>query len=118
MRILMVLDHEFPPDIRVENEIASLHKAGHEIHLACYTRKNRPLTDETPNCQIHRKSISTFLYKSSVACLKFPFYFAFWRKFIMELFTRNTYDAMHIHDLPLAQIGSEMKRRYSIKFVL
>ena len=41
MKILMVLDHEFPPDIRVENEIASLHNAGHEIHVACYTMKGQ-----------------------------------------------------------------------------
>lgn len=114
----MVLDHEFPPDIRVENEIASLHKAGHEIHIACFTRKNRPLLEETLNCKIYRKSISTFLYKSSVACLKFPFYFSFWREFIAEILKRQNIDAIHIHDLPLAQIGHEVKRELGVKFVL
>ena len=35
MRILMLLEKRFPPDIRVENEAASLLEAGHEVHLLC-----------------------------------------------------------------------------------
>jgi len=40
MKILMILESEFPPDVRVENEIVALTEAGHEVHLACSTRKN------------------------------------------------------------------------------
>jgi glycosyltransferase involved in cell wall biosynthesis len=118
MKILMVLDHEFPPDIRVENEIASLRRAGHEIHVACYTRKGRPFLENSAGCLIHRRNISTFLYKSSVACLKFPFYFNFWRQFLNQLFLEHSFDAIHIHDLPLAQVGFEMKQKFNVKFVL
>jgi glycosyltransferase involved in cell wall biosynthesis len=118
MKILMVLDHEFPPDIRVENEIASLHSAGHEVHIACFTRKRGRFLELTDNCIIHRKKISAFLYKSSVACLTLPFYFAFWRKFVKDILTQYPFDAVHIHDLPLARIGFEMNRRHGIKFVL
>ena len=42
MKILMILESEFPPDVRVENEMLALTEAGHEVHLACSTRKNRP----------------------------------------------------------------------------
>ena len=35
LRILMLLANRFPPDIRVENEAASLLQAGHEVHLLC-----------------------------------------------------------------------------------
>jgi glycosyltransferase involved in cell wall biosynthesis len=118
MKILMVLDHEFPPDIRVENEIASLHKAGHEVHIACFTRKNGEALEHNSTCVIHRKRISAFIYKSSVACLTLPFYFAYWRRFVAEILARYTFDAMHIHDLPLARIGYEMKRRHGIKSIL
>lgn len=118
MKILMVLDHEFPPDIRVENEIASLHNAGHEVHIACFTRMNRALLEQTSTCTIHRKSISTFLHKSSAACLILPFYFAFWRKFLRRILDRNNFNAVHIHDLPLARIGHEMKCRYGLQFIL
>ena len=42
MKILMILETEFPPDVRVENEMLALSEAGHEVHLACFTHKNRP----------------------------------------------------------------------------
>jgi glycosyltransferase involved in cell wall biosynthesis len=118
MKILMVLDHEFPPDIRVENEIASLHNAGHEIHIACFTRQNGEALEKTSTCVIHRKRISAFFYKSSVACLTLPFYFAYWRKFVTDILVRYSFDAIHVHDLPLARIGFEVNRRHGIKFIL
>ncbi len=114
----MVLDHEFPPDIRVENEIEALISSGNEVHVACYTRENRKSTDISQKSIVHRKPISKFYYKSSVACLKFPFYFNFWRSFITELCERIKFDAIHIHDLPLAKVGYEFSQKHNIPFVL
>ena len=114
MKILMVLDHEFPPDIRVENEMEALTKAGHELHLACYTRQSRPAFEEIQSVKVHRKPISVFLYKSSVGALKFPFYFNFWRSFLEKLFVAERFDAIHIHDLPLAKTGLEFGKKYGI----
>jgi glycosyltransferase involved in cell wall biosynthesis len=119
MKILMVLDHEFPPDIRVENEIDTLISAGHLVHVACYTRiRHRASRDKYKEATIHRKYINKLLYKSSVGCLKFPFYFNFWRSFIHDLQQKHMYDAVHIHDLPLAVIGWEMKKAFGTAFVL
>ncbi|MBR4837260.1 MAG: glycosyltransferase family 4 protein [Bacteroidales bacterium] len=118
MKILMILDHVFPPDTRVENEIASLAGAGHEVHIACFAQNNKPLVEKTPTCTIHRKKISKFTYKSSVGALKLPFYFHFWRKFVKELFRENSFDVIHIHDLPLAKIGLEAKKRFNVNYIL
>lgn len=118
MKILMLLDHEFPPDIRVENEIEMLIEAGYEVHLACYTMQDRKRVDSYRGLTIFRKQISKFIYKSSVGCLKFPFYFNFWRKFMNEIFKGESYDAVHVNDLPLAQIGYELKEKYGCKLVL
>ncbi len=118
MRILMVLDHEFPPDIRVENEIEALVDEGHEVHVACYTRKEKASIDKHLKATIHRIPISDFLYKSSVACLKFPFYFNFWRKFLDGILTDNEFDAIHVHDLPLAKPGYEMAKKFNLSFTL
>ena len=41
MKILMVLEREFPEDIRVSKEIETLQENGHEIILACYTMAGR-----------------------------------------------------------------------------
>ncbi len=118
MKILMVLDHEFPPDVRVENEIEALTEADHQVHIACYSMKNNALTDQFGKGVIHRKRISKFTHKTSVGCLRFPFYFNFWRSFLFDLHEQYHFDAVHIHDLPLAQIGFEMKAKYDIRFIL
>ncbi len=117
-KILMILDHEFPPDIRVENEIESLVKSGHELHVACYTQKGLEVYEQLENCTVHRRPISKFIFKSSVGALKFPFYFNFWRTFIDKLCKEYQYDAIHVHDLPMARVGYEMSKRYGVKYVI
>ena len=114
----MILDHEFPPDIRVENEIESLANSGHEIHIACYTRKGKTSNEQTANAIIHRKYISKFICKSSVGALKFPFYFNFWRTFLKGIFQKYRFDAIHVHDLPLVQVGYEFAKKYNISITL
>ena len=54
MKILMILDREFPSDLRVENEIETLQQNGHEIHLACFTRKNRLSVEKIGDLTVHR----------------------------------------------------------------
>jgi glycosyltransferase involved in cell wall biosynthesis len=118
MKILMVLETEFPSDIRVENEMQALTEAGHEVHLACSTMKNRPERDLFGKSIVHRKKIKSFIYRSSVGCLKFPFYFNFWRNFIFTLCAQEKFEVIHIHDLPLSQIGIEVKRKFNIRLVI
>jgi glycosyltransferase involved in cell wall biosynthesis len=118
MKILMVLESEFPPDVRVENEMLALSEAGHEVHLACSTRKNQPQNEVFRKAVIHRKTITSFIYKSSVGCLKFPFYFNFWRSFIFNLCANEKFDVIHIHDLPLSKVGVEVKRRFNIPLII
>jgi len=118
MKILMLLETEFPPDVRVENEIAALAEAGHEVHLACATRKNRPAEERFGAAFIHRKNISSFVYRSSVGALKFPFYFNFWRKFINGLMSKEKFDAVHVHDLPLSIVGAEIKEKQGILLII
>jgi glycosyltransferase involved in cell wall biosynthesis len=118
MKILMVLEREFPHDTRVENEIESLVNTGHQIHLACYTLEGRKANDQYKAIQIYRKKISRFLYKASVGALKFPYYFNFWRTYINQLLANQSFDAIHIHDLPLIKVGLEIKERYNIHVIV
>lgn len=118
MKILMLLEADFPPDIRVENEISALATAGHEVHLACYTRSGRPERDIYNKAVIYRRKISPFIYKSSVGCLKFPFYFNFWRKFLIEVVSSARFDAVHVHDLPLSLLGLELKKALGIPLII
>lgn len=117
MKTLMLLDHVFPPDTRVENEIHALADAGHEVHIACFASPNKPDIEKTDFCTIHRFKISKFIFKASVGVLKFPFYFNFWREITEKLFEEIRFDVVHVHDLPLAKIGYECKLKYGSRFI-
>ena len=57
-KILMLLQSEFPPDIRLEKEIKSLNKEGHEVLLFCNQyRKNKQ--DDFEYCSIVRLAPKT-----------------------------------------------------------
>lgn len=114
----MLLDHVFPPDTRVENEIKSLAEAGHEVHIACFHKEGKLLLEKTQHCTIHRFPISKYVFKSSVGVLKFPFYFNYWRKIVEGLYKNEKFEAIHVHDLPLAKIGYEAKCKYGSHFTL
>lgn len=118
MKILFILDHPFPPNVRVENEMKALTDAGNDVHVACVQRDGEPLNERTIYGTVHRRPMSKFIYKSSVGVLKFPFYFNYWRRFVDELFAKERFDALHICDLPLAKIGYEAKKKYGSIFVL
>lgn len=118
MKILMVLDHEFPTDVRVENEAIALLNAGHEVHIACYTRKLKASFETYKGIQIHRIAISNIMYKLSVAALTLPFYFLFWKKFLNGLVLDHSIEAVHIHDLPLARVGFWLKKRFGLNLIV
>jgi len=114
----MVLDREFPPDIRVENEISALSMAGYEVHIACYTRKNKTIYEKTDTVTIYRKAISDLIYKSSIASLTLPFYFHFWKGFLRKILRSQFFDAVHVHDLPLAGVCAELKTKFDLKLTV
>jgi glycosyltransferase involved in cell wall biosynthesis len=114
----MLLERDFPPDLRVENEAMALVEAGHKVFIACFTRSGKTQVFQWKGIKIFKKHISDFIYKSSVGCLKFPFYFNFWRRFIAAICSEEHIDAIHVHDLPLARMGVECKALHGRLFVL
>lgn len=117
MKILMVLENVFPQDERVEKEIASLMGSGHDVRIATYSFKNTGFEERYMGYTIYRKKLSTLYYKFGAAILVFPFYFNFWRRYLDSIYTTWNFDAIHIHDLPLAKLGYEYKKKKGIRFV-
>lgn len=118
MKILMLLETDFPPDTRVENEISALTDSGHKITVACYsTNKPVRIPSHLPY-EIHKTYIPSLIHKSSVGALKTGIYFNFWKKHLNKLFKESKFDAIHVHDLPLAKVGYEFGRKYKIPFIL
>lgn len=117
MKILMVLEVDFPPDDRVEKEAISLIEKGHEVDIACYTRTGKPTKENYKGIGIIRKSIPAFIYKSGAACLVLPFYFHFWKKFLFGILVGNNYSAIHVHDLPLSKVACKLAKKYQLKII-
>jgi glycosyltransferase involved in cell wall biosynthesis len=118
MKVLMVLESSFPPDLRVENEIDALATAGHEVHLACWVAEGKPDSENYPNVTIHRKVIPKRIYQSSVGCLSTPFYFNWWKRYLHKLLKENKFDVVHLHDLPLVDVIRQLRDEFGFKMVL
>lgn len=117
MNVLMVLDEEFPPDIRVENEAEALIKDGHSVTLACYTRKKLTEKETYKGIDIVRFPITDLLYKLKALSLSVPYYFNFWYKNLNLILQKNRFDVIHIHDLPLIKPGLKLSRKFNIQLV-
>ena len=114
----MVLEDEFPEDERVSKEIQTLVNNDHQVSIACITKQNRINFEKTKSFDIYRIPISPFILKTSVGALNFPFYFNFWNRFLRKVLERNRFDAIHIHDLPLAKVGYQLGKSFNLKFIL
>ena len=117
-KIIMLLEKDFPEDERVEKEARALIEAGHEVHIAAMCDLPGVTSGRYKGIYVHRKTIGPWLKKTSVGALKAPFYFNWWRKFIREIFRTHQFDVIHVHDLPLAKVGYEIKEAYSMKYIL
>ena len=65
----MLLKQRFPPDIRVENEAASLIGAGHDVHLLCTEDARR--STELP-ATLRRLVVHTVTSRASLVRLETP----------------------------------------------
>jgi len=99
-RVLMILDHPFPPDTRVENEIGSLAKAGFEIFLLVLAPDRRMLTEKMGGGRIIRchvpKKLSNWM-RGLAGTL--PILSWFIAHQVLKLYKQYHFDAIHAHDL-------------------
>jgi len=117
MKIGMLLETPFPPDLRVENEMRALAAAGHEIFLYCLTH-DKTVKDDifAPSIGLRRLYLSQKLYKKfRTTVLRAPFYAGLWRWFVSRYPRPNV---LHVHDLPLARVAIALARKWRIPFVL
>jgi glycosyltransferase involved in cell wall biosynthesis len=117
MKILMLLENEFPPDERVEKEIQTLTEQGHTVHVLCANRGSRPALEELDGFTIHRIRISRLMFKLSALILILPFYKKMWYKSALGLYKKFHFNAVHVHDLPLSIVGMKLKKKYGVKLI-
>jgi glycosyltransferase involved in cell wall biosynthesis len=121
MTILMLLESDFPPDIRVENEIEALVNEGHVIYLVCPTRSGKKSVEVLESgITVYRRNLPKLLYKSKVGQLKFPFYDWYWRWLIGWSLKRiqPQIDLIHAHDLSLLNAAIWTKKKINTTILM
>jgi hypothetical protein len=102
MRIGMILDKNFPPDPRVENEAISLINKGHKVFLFCLKYNDEKDKEQIKGIQIRRYKSTKLIYKLSALVYTIPFYTQIMSKKISHFLNSNNIDAIHIHDIQIA----------------
>ncbi len=103
-RILMVLQSDFPPDIRLEKEIDALNRNGYQVYLLCNNKNNLPRL-EAINRNFHIVRLPHFQLggKNLQSVFGVPLSFnPIWLFYIAKACRRFKIDYIHVHDLPLA----------------
>jgi glycosyltransferase involved in cell wall biosynthesis len=115
LKIGMILDQTFPPDIRVENEGITLAQHGFNVNILCFTYRGDKIKNELFNgIKIHRIHKSKKWVKRGRALInsKFDYYTPFWVKQIKNFIRENHIDILHVHDLYM--LGAAFKANESI----
>ena len=99
----MILDAPFPPDPRVENEAVSLVKAGHQVFLFCLKYKDEKSSEIINGIHVKRYKSNKLEYKLSALVYTVPFYTFLMKKKIHQFIEETKIDAIHIHDIKIAQ---------------
>jgi glycosyltransferase involved in cell wall biosynthesis len=108
----MILQTDFPPDIRIEKEAKSLIEAGHEIHLITRNQKNFPVEENVYGIQVHR--LPFYQHRR----VSIPLFFnPVWTAKVKKIVRQNQIDVIHVHDLPLASLGISVARKFKIPVV-
>lgn len=115
----MILDQLFPYDQRVENEAISLIKAGNQVTVFSVGDDSRKQFDNYKEITVIRYKLPIYLRNKLRGLVGFlNLYEILLSSKVKELINRESFDAIHIHDLYLAKIGITIKKKYSIPFVL
>ncbi|MEQ9090354.1 MAG: glycosyltransferase family 4 protein [Balneola sp.] len=118
MHILMLLDHNYPPDQRVENEAESLVQNGFEVTILSVGRDARPEIEELKGVRIHRFDIPNQVRKKLRATVGFfDLYSHLIYRFAKKSYGIKSFDAVHAHDLYLVNAGIKIKEKFDIPLI-
>lgn len=118
MKVGMILDATFPPDPRVENEAVSLVDKGHEVFLFCLTYGDQKKTEDVNGIQVQRYLSNTLEYKLSALAYTIPVYTFLMQKKIVSFIKTHAIEALHIHDMRIAQAVLNANKNFKLPIVL
>jgi glycosyltransferase involved in cell wall biosynthesis len=119
VKILMVLEATFPPDIRVEKEARALVKAGHEVFVLCLGSDEMQSEELINGVRVIRRRAPEASLRRLLNYLYFALFFIhpFWERTISDAVRRYRIGAIHVHDLPLVRTGLIVARAFNTPLV-
>ena len=114
----MILDASFPPDPRVENEAISLVNDGHEVFLFCLNYGDQKPSEVINGIKVKRFTSNKLEYKLSALAYTIPLYSFLMKKKISKFITENHIEAIHIHDMRIAEAVFKSNKNNKLPVVL
>jgi glycosyltransferase involved in cell wall biosynthesis len=119
MKIGMILDEEFPPDPRVENEAITLIAAGHEVHLYCLEFGGRKSERAIyKGIHLHRYGVGKWLRSLSALAYTLPLYHLLLKSSISNFITQSKLEVLHVHDIRSARTVFWCNKKSKLPVVL
>ncbi len=116
--ILMILQSDFPPDMRVQKEAVSLLHAGYKVTLLCDNRIPRERFVEYQGIKIIRMKHFFGFSGKWHKIINAPMYpNPFWLRAIRKTAQNINADVLHVHDLPLALSTIKIGKQFGIPIV-
>ncbi len=118
MKILMILNKHFPPDIRVEKEAKALINAGYEVYLLSLGKKGIPESENINGINIIRTPPQSFLSKAW-RFFWFSIFFdnPLWKRYLRDVIKQYEIDVVHVHDLPLVKSAISAAKKFDIPVI-
>lgn len=118
MRIGMILDKTFPPDPRVENEAVALINSGHQVFLFSLTYDKNEESSIINKIEVKRYKSNKLEYKLSALAYTFSFYKWLMQSKINHFLVENKIEAIHIHDIRIAEATFKANKKLNLPVVL
>ena len=99
----MILQSDYPPDLRLTKEIQALNEHNIRTLLLCNNKKNLPRQDRVDEADLYRLASYPRLPALVTGMLHVPLFFnPVWVWHVLKSACRRRITMIHVHDLPLA----------------
>ena len=116
--ICMLLDHAFPPDLRVENEARTLADAGYYVTIIALDPDDRPHEQLAEHVSVHRARVPRQLRnKARGLAASLPMFDWILKRPLAEVHRIRRIDAFHAHDLYLFGAALRAGRRFDVPVI-
>jgi len=116
--ICMILDHAFPPDLRVENEARTLAEAGHEVTILAIDPDSRPHEQLAEHVHVYRARVPRQIRnKARGLAANVPLFDWILNRHLKQLNRQRPFHALHAHDLYLFGAALRAGRRFGVPVV-